>query len=222
MLWRTKRGRVHVHEVTHETGRWFYTLVDENPIEDPACMRDEDDPMSAFAQYLLPRLRQSRDEASREVLRFMEDGASISDAVIYTIKSLSTSKTKRLRVWVSEATSTRIYPFVEIAVIGNTRSKEVDARVDFGLQITMSGSPSTGAKISAVVAREKAEAFKGVTLPWDPPFMWGLEMTKKLDAEMDRLALKEADTWFTAASRGGLGLGTACATLRKQMVPGED
>jgi hypothetical protein len=49
-------------------------FVDVRPVDDPACMRGEDDPSSAFSQYLLPKLKGSRDEASREVLEYLKVG----------------------------------------------------------------------------------------------------------------------------------------------------
>src|SRR5262249_55110715 len=77
-----KRGRVFIHEAKHDLTSWTYMFVSSDAIEDPACARDENDPTSAFAQYLLPRLKESRDEASREVLDAMKAGRPIGDAVI--------------------------------------------------------------------------------------------------------------------------------------------
>jgi hypothetical protein len=88
-----------------------FMFVDSTPIDDPACMRDENDPASAFAQYLLPKLKHDHGDASREVLMAMKSGRSLTDAILDTIESLSPNKTKKLRTWVDEASSTRVFTF---------------------------------------------------------------------------------------------------------------
>jgi hypothetical protein len=95
-------------------GRPHWLFVESKPVDDPACVRDDNDPQSAFAQYLLTRLRRSHDEASKEVLAAVKAGRSVSDAALDAIQSLPASKTRRLRVWMEEASSSQIYPYASI------------------------------------------------------------------------------------------------------------
>lgn len=94
-----------------------FTWVDTTPIDDPACVRDDSDPRSAFAQYLLPKLKDARDEASREVLEYLKV-EDLTDAIAHTIQSLPANKTKKLRDWVREAQSTRIYAYCYVDTRG--------------------------------------------------------------------------------------------------------
>lgn len=105
------------------------TWVDPVPLDDAACARAESDPASAFAQYVLPRIKAGKDEASKEVLAFMKSGESIGDAIAFTIQSLPAGKTKKLRALVEEANSTRIYWQVELH----------DDHAHVGLRLTAGG-----------------------------------------------------------------------------------
>jgi hypothetical protein len=89
-------------------------FVDPTPVEhEPNCVRLDTDP-DALAQFLLPRLRQARDEASREVLTAYANGrTSIGTAVLDAIESLPPAKTRRLRGWIEEARATRIYAYID-------------------------------------------------------------------------------------------------------------
>jgi hypothetical protein len=110
-----------------------FMFVDSTPIDDPACMRDEDDPASAFAQYLLSKLKHDHGDASHEVLTAMKSGRSLTDAILDTIESLSPNKTKKLRTWVDEASSTRVFTF---ALVPRDITRE---RVSVGVLLTTGG-----------------------------------------------------------------------------------
>jgi hypothetical protein len=89
-------------------------FVDPRPIDNEACTRDINDPTSAFAQYMLPRLKASQDEASKEVLALMEDGEGVGEAVALVIQSMPAPKTKKLRTWADEAIGSNVYAYAEI------------------------------------------------------------------------------------------------------------
>lgn len=93
-----------------------YQFVDSDPVEsESGCMRMEPD-SAAFQNYLLPRVEGARDdEACSEVLSSMHAGRSFGDAVLDAIESLPASETKKLRAWVEEARSTRVYAYVEFS-----------------------------------------------------------------------------------------------------------
>lgn len=111
-------------------------FVGEHPIDEPACRLDIDDPSSAFAQYLMPRLKDGRDEASKEVLAFLKSGESLGDAVAFTIQSLSESKTKKLRAWIEEAYGSRFYPYATIGASAGGVS-------NVGIMLTVGGPRDT-------------------------------------------------------------------------------
>jgi hypothetical protein len=95
-----------------EIRRGFY--LETEPVEhEPGCVRLDAEPGPAFRDYLLPRLQQSRDEASAEVLAAVRAGRPFGDAVLDAIESLPAHKTRALREWVEEARATRIYAYVE-------------------------------------------------------------------------------------------------------------
>ncbi len=106
-------------------------FVDPTPVEhEPNCVRLDTDP-DVLAQFLLPRLRQARDEASKEVLTAYANGTSIGTAVLDAIESLPPAKTRRLRGWIEEARATRIYAYAEF-------DPTLDG-VSLGLMKTMGG-----------------------------------------------------------------------------------
>lgn len=114
---------------TRGASPWFF--VDPTPIEDPACVRDENDPHSAFAQYLMTRLVKSKDEASKDVLAAVKAGRGVADAAIDAIQALPAGKTKKLRAWMDEATSSRVYAYAEIF--------QKDGTAEAGLMLTEGG-----------------------------------------------------------------------------------
>ena len=89
-------------------------FIEPVPVDDTACARDLNDPMGAFAQYLLPRLKNANDEASKEVLALVKAGEGLGEAVAMTIQSLPTQKTKKLRAWTDEALSSNVYAYTQI------------------------------------------------------------------------------------------------------------
>lgn len=91
-------------------------FVDPEPVEsESGCIRMEPD-SAAFQNYLLPRIEGARgDEACAEVLASMRARRPFGDAVLDAIESLPASKTKKLRTWVEEARSTRVYGYVEFS-----------------------------------------------------------------------------------------------------------
>lgn len=115
-------------------------FVDTDEVEDPACMTLEaGDPHDVFRSYILPRIEDSRDEASIEVLTAMHTGRNFSDAVLDTIEGLPESKTRKLRTWVNEARGTHIYPYVRFSY---------GDHVTYGLMLT------TGGPMDKAIARE--------------------------------------------------------------------
>lgn len=115
-------------------------FVDTDEVEDPACMTLEaGDPHDVFRSYILPRIEDSRDEASIEVLTAMRTGRNFSDAVLDTIEGLPESKTRKLRTWVNEARGTHIYPYVRFSY---------GDHVTYGLMLT------TGGPMDKAIARE--------------------------------------------------------------------
>lgn len=88
-------------------------FVDPEPIDEPACLLDVDDPSSAFQAFVLPRIEDARDDASKEIMKSMEAGRSLGDAIVDAIESLPAQKTRRLRTWVDEAQSSRVYADVK-------------------------------------------------------------------------------------------------------------
>lgn len=215
-VWHTKRGRVYVSHVRRDSNRWLYTLIGPNAVDDPACSRDNDEPSSAFAQYLLPRLKKSKDDAAKEVLINMKSGRALGDAIADTIETLPASKTKRLRSWVNEAQSTRIYPYVHIFTSLQYDGTDFQAFLDIGLLMTMDGSPGGEPFVEAVIVRgQKAEEFQGIKIPSGTPMSWQFIVKKAFDDEMDKRALREADVWFTAIQHEKLNLVKACADIRR-------
>jgi hypothetical protein len=89
-------------------------FIEPVPVDDDACVRDLNNPASAFTQYLLPRLKEARDEASEEVLALVKAGEGLGEAVAITIQNLSASKTRRLRAWTDEALSSHVYAYAQM------------------------------------------------------------------------------------------------------------
>lgn len=120
---------------------WRYVFVDTAAIDDPACVRSEDDPSSAFAQYLIPRIKKGTDDASREVREAMKSGRLLTDAVADAVEAMPASKTKRLRVWAEEALSSRVYAYVVIRVwLPRDGDRYINGSLDYGF-MTTSGGP---------------------------------------------------------------------------------
>jgi len=117
-------------------------FVDPEPIDEPACLLDEGDPASAFSAFMLARLEDARDEASKEVLRSVEEGRDLGDAIVDAIESLPAQKTRKLRAWVSEAQTSRIYTYVKFFRSGTY----------VGLRLT------TGGPRDEVIAAEEIDA----------------------------------------------------------------
>jgi hypothetical protein len=121
--------------------------VDTDPVEhEPGCVRMEPD-SAAFESYFLPRLKDLRDEASKEVLANVRDGMYIGTAIALAIESLPASKTQRLRKWVEEARATRIYAYVEFRGL---------SRLAYGLMMT------TGGPRDRVLASEEIGGYESV------------------------------------------------------------
>lgn len=101
-----------------------YLFVDPTPFDEPACARDDSDPSSAFAQYIMPRVRAGKDEASKEVLEYLKV-EPLADAIDDTIRSLPANKTRKLRTWVEEAAGSRVYRYVRVDVEGYVLEADV-------------------------------------------------------------------------------------------------
>lgn len=115
--------------------------VDPEPVEhEPGCVRFESDPGPAFENFLLPRLESVRDEASREILAAVRAGRPFGDAVLDVLESLPAHKTKKLRAWIEEARTTRIYAYVDV---------HGTSRLSYGLLMT------TGGPRDAVIASKE-------------------------------------------------------------------
>lgn len=57
-----------------------------------------------FASYLMPKLKKARgDRGAVEVLKALEAGRSLDNAILDTIESLPASDTRKLRLWIEEA-----------------------------------------------------------------------------------------------------------------------
>jgi len=127
-----------------EIGRGEYIDTDEVEHE-PECVRFEPDQVEAFRGFLLPRLENARDEASREILAGMRSGRSLGDAVSDVLESLSARKTQRLREWLKEASGTRIYAYAHFLGL---------YRLSYGLVMT------TGGPRDRVVATEEIRSYE--------------------------------------------------------------
>lgn len=107
-----------------------YLFIDPEPLDDPACARDIDDPASVFAAYLRPKIKSGRDEASKEVREYLKV-ENLADAVAHTIQSLPEKRTAALRAWVDEALSSRIYLYADVDLRGE--------EVEMGIMLTTGG-----------------------------------------------------------------------------------
>lgn len=115
--------------------------VDPDPVEhEPGCIRLESDPGPTFENFLLPRLENARDEASREILAAVRAGRPFGDAVLDVLESLPAHKTKKIRAWIEEARTTRIYAYVDV---------HGTSRLSYGLLMT------TGGPRDAVIASKE-------------------------------------------------------------------
>ena len=113
----------------------YHVFVEPKPVEhEPECVGEGD--VGAFDKFLLPRIKNTRDEASREILEYMRAGRSLYDAVADALRSLPSAKTRKLRTWLDEARSTRIYASVRYLINPGT-PEPLYARV--GLQKTVGG-----------------------------------------------------------------------------------
>ncbi|HYX20497.1 MAG TPA: hypothetical protein VFA98_06585 [Thermoanaerobaculia bacterium] len=125
--------------------------IDPEPVEsEPECLRMEPD-SNAFRNFLLPRVESAHDEACAEVLASVRAGRPFGDAVLDAIESLPASKTKKLRTWVEEARSTRIYAYVEFGGL---------SRVYYGLMLT-AGSARDEVLASEEVGQYELENLAG-------------------------------------------------------------
>jgi len=89
------------------------SFINPEPMQDEAeCFRNEADAVSAISDYLLPRLKGARSEASTEILALMRSGRSLGDAVLDVVESMPSSKTKQIKIWLEEASATRVYAYV--------------------------------------------------------------------------------------------------------------
>jgi len=87
-------------------------FVTAEPVEhEPNCIGSGD--ASAFDTFMLPRIQKMRDEASREILEYIAAGRSLYDAIADALRTLPTSKTRKLRKWIDEARSTKIYAYAQ-------------------------------------------------------------------------------------------------------------
>ncbi len=121
-------------------------FVETSPVYDePECVRLEPDPGPAFRDFMLPRLESARDEASAEVLAALRAGQYLGDAVASAIESLPARKTQRLRAWVEEARSTRVYAYVWFHGL---------ARLSYGLWMT------TGGPRDEIIAHEEVGQYE--------------------------------------------------------------
>lgn len=106
-------------------------FVDSQSIDEPECKRDVDDPASAFAQFLLPRVERGADDASKEVRVSIRAGRSLSDAILDAIETLPENKSRLLRTWVEQAGESRVYAYIRIL--------SRDRGVEHGLRLTKGG-----------------------------------------------------------------------------------
>lgn len=152
-------------------------FVDPQPVEsESGCIRMEPD-SSAFQNYLLPRIEGARDdEACAEVLASMHARRPFGDAVLDAIESLPSSKTKKLRTWVEEARSTRVYAYVEFS--GGLM------HVYYGLMLT-AGGPN-----DEVLSSEQVGSYETTDVA---PYWYASDAIKMLGkgAEPDTFAFEE-------------------------------
>ena len=103
--------------------------VDDEEIEDPSCIRQEQFDSKRFHDYIMAKLEFARDAVSKDIRAAMGQGRSLGDAVLDAIEAFPESQTKRLREWVEEARGTHIYAYADVG----------DNSVSCGLMKTMGG-----------------------------------------------------------------------------------
>ncbi len=142
-------------------------FVDSQPIDVSECERPLDDPASAFAQFLLPRIERGTDEASKEVRAAMKAGRSLSDAVIDAVEALPMTKTRQLRTWVEQARESHVYAFLRIL-------KRPNSGVEYGLRLTAGGPRDK------VIAEEQIDVY-GPRISRDGFSLEGDELRRDLE-----------------------------------------
>lgn len=168
-----------------------HAYADPEPIDEPTCLLDEDDPASAFQAFMLSRIKNSRDEASEEILKSMEAGRSLGDAIADAIESLPSQKTRKLRVWVDQAQSSRVYAYVKFFESGTY----------VGLRLTQGGPTDE------LIAEEEIDVLGPRTNLWE----WGSFVEAKALHEAELILL---DPYRT--KREKMLLQRACTNLRSE------